>query len=156
MPSTDHADPQLDEYLDDDTKAFYLRSLELLDRSGIPYLVGGAYSLNHHARVVRHTKDLDVFVKPTHADRALATFERADYRVQRTFPHWLSKAFRKGDDTTFIDIIYGSPTVPYYESGYQGTLQNAQLDATGNRLQFDFIYGGEYGPLHYDLQRVTP
>lgn len=54
-----------------------------------------------------------------------------------------------------IDIIYGSPTVPYYESGYQGTLQNAQLDATGNRLRFDFIYGGEYGPLHYDLQRVS-
>jgi len=54
-----------------------------------------------------------------------------------------------------IDIIYGGSSVPYYESGYQGTLRNVQLDLTGNRLRFDFWYGGTYGPLQYDLERVT-
>lgn len=58
-----------------------------------------------------------------------------------------------------IDIIfggdYGGQQVPYYESGYQGTLKNVELDATGNRLRFDFIYGDGYGPLKYDLERVA-
>ena len=35
-------------------------------------------------------------------------------------------------------------------------LKNVQLDPTGNRLRFDFLYDGTYGPLRYDPERVTP
>ncbi|HEY4184498.1 MAG TPA: hypothetical protein VGP07_05480 [Polyangia bacterium] len=54
-----------------------------------------------------------------------------------------------------IDIIFGTALAGYYESGYQGVLKNVVLDATGNRLRFDFWNGGEYGPVQFDLQRLT-
>jgi hypothetical protein len=91
--------------LDPKTRAFYLRSMEILDRANVEYLVGGAYSLAHHAGVVRHTKDFDVFVRKQHAGAALSAFERAGYRTEVTFPHWLSKAFQQDE---FVDVIYGS------------------------------------------------
>lgn len=94
--------------LEPETCQFYLRSLELLDRSGIPYLVGGAYSLAYHAGIIRHTKDLDVFVRKDHARTALQMFESNGYRTDLTFPHWLGKAFDPGDETTFVDVIFGS------------------------------------------------
>lgn len=93
---------------DQQTCDFYLRSLNLLDQSGVPYLVGGAYSLAYHAGIIRHTKDLDVFVRAAHVPRVIEMFEWNGYRTQATFPHWLGKAFDPDDETTFVDVIYGS------------------------------------------------
>src|SRR5438477_13083456 len=64
------------DHLDDETCGFYLRSLQLLDELGTPYLVGGAYSLAYHAGLVRHTKDLDVFVRAADAEKVLQMFDR--------------------------------------------------------------------------------
>jgi hypothetical protein len=94
--------------LDEATCDFYLRSLRLLDESGVPYLVGGAYSLAYHAKIIRHTKDLDVFVRAADRDAVLEMFARNGYRAELTFPHWLGKAFDPRDETTFVDVIYGS------------------------------------------------
>lgn len=94
--------------LDQETCDFYLRSLQLLDELGKPYLVGGAYSLAYHAGIIRHTKDLDVFLQKDDAREALKMFQRNGYRTQLTFPHWLGKAFKVDDETTFVDVIYGS------------------------------------------------
>jgi len=55
-----------------------------------------------------------------------------------------------------IDIIYDYQAAGYAESGYQGDLRRVELDTTGNRLRFEFWYGGDYGPLKFDLARVTP
>ena len=35
----------------------------MLNESGVPFLVGGAYALAKHAGIERHTKDLDIFVR---------------------------------------------------------------------------------------------
>ncbi|MDB5297436.1 MAG: hypothetical protein JWO31_3419 [Phycisphaerales bacterium] len=94
--------------LDQATCDFYLRSLDLLDQAGVPYLVGGAYSLAYHAGIVRHTKDLDVFVRAAHAPGVLQMYKEHGYRTALTFPHWLGKAFDPQDETTFVDVIYGS------------------------------------------------
>jgi hypothetical protein len=53
-----------------------------------------------------------------------------------------------------IDIIYGGRGVAYYESGYQGYLRNLRLNAGASRMQFEFWYGTDYGPLVFDLERV--
>jgi hypothetical protein len=68
-------------------------------------VIGGAYALAYHAGVVRHTKDLDAFLKEQDVDRATRAFEKAGYRTEFTHPHWLAKAF--GHDA-FIDLIYAS------------------------------------------------
>jgi hypothetical protein len=73
--------------------------------SGIPFLVGGAYASAYYTGVVRHTKDLDLFVRPEHAHPTLAALGAAGYRTELTFPHWLGKAFQ-GDG--FVDVIFSS------------------------------------------------
>ncbi len=87
------------------TREFYQKSLDLLLQSGIPFLVGGAYGLARYAGVVRHTKDLDVFVRRTDSPRVLAAFAESGFRTELTFPHWLGKVFADADS---IDVIHAS------------------------------------------------
>ena len=94
--------------LQSDTREFYVpRAIRILDDAGIEYLVGGAYALAHHANVVRHTKDFDVFVRRQDGQRTLNTFAAAGLATEMTFPHWLGKAFRPNSDD-FVDVIFGS------------------------------------------------
>jgi hypothetical protein len=93
--------------LDEPTRAFYLRAMDVLDRCGVEYMVGGAYAMAYHAGVVRHTKDLDVFLRRDDFPRASRAFDAAGYRTELTHPHWLGKAYNE-DDSAFIDMIYGS------------------------------------------------
>jgi len=88
-----------------ETIAFYRQSMECLGNAGVPFLVGGAYALACHAGILRHTKDLDLFLRRRDLDAALEALAATDCLAERTFPHWLAKA-RKGDD--FVDLIYSS------------------------------------------------
>ncbi len=49
-----------------------------------------------------------VFVRPPAAQAALSALERSGLRTELVFPHWLGKGFDPKDDTTFVDVIYGS------------------------------------------------
>ncbi|QEH38780.1 hypothetical protein OJF2_73860 [Aquisphaera giovannonii] len=91
--------------LDPKTKAFYQRTLAVLNEAGPPFLVGGAYALTKHAGIERHTKDLDVFIRRADRDPMLRALEAAGYQTEATFPHWLAKAY---EDDAFIDLIYSS------------------------------------------------
>jgi hypothetical protein len=87
------------------TSRFYLHALAVLTEARVPFLLGGAYALSHYTGIARHTKDLDLFVRPTDAPRALDALAHAGYRTEMTFSHWLGKAF-SGDD--FVDVIFCS------------------------------------------------
>ena len=93
--------------LSDQTRDFYLHATQVLDEAGIQYLVGGAYSLAHYCGVVRHTKDFDIFVRRRDLDRTRGAFERAHYRTELVFPHWLAKSFKPRSED-FVDIIFSS------------------------------------------------
>lgn len=90
---------------DPEAVAFYRHSLETLNSSSIPFLVGGAAALEVTASIRRWTKDLDIFVLPGDCRGILDFFARAGYTTELTFPHWLGKAYR-GDN--FFDVIFGS------------------------------------------------
>jgi hypothetical protein len=87
------------------TAAFYREGMEALERSGVRFLIGGAYALAHYTGIVRHTKDLDVFLLRADVSRALDALAAIGCRTEITFQHWLGKAFH-GDD--FLDLIYSS------------------------------------------------
>ncbi len=91
--------------LDPATRHFYSRTLTVLNESGLPYLVGGAYAMGSLAGIERHTKDIDVFARERDRDRILRVFEAAGYRTEVTFPHWLAKAWIV---ERFVDVIYSS------------------------------------------------
>jgi hypothetical protein len=85
--------------------AFHAAALGALQVAGVEFLVGGAYALARYTGIVRHTKDLDVFVRPADRDRTLASLAAAGYRTELRYPHWLGKAFCEDD---VLDVIFGS------------------------------------------------
>ncbi len=90
---------------DQSTEHLYRLGLQDLQRSRIPFLVGGAFALEIYTGAVRRTKDLDVFVLRQDVDGLMRFLADAGYETQVRFPHWISKA-RKNDHV--IDIIFGS------------------------------------------------
>jgi Uncharacterised nucleotidyltransferase len=91
--------------LDPRIYAFYREALTALQRAQMPFLIGGAYALACHTGVVRHTKDIDVFIRPKDCERVLDLLSAAGYRTEITDARWLAKAYT-GED--FIDIIFSS------------------------------------------------
>jgi hypothetical protein len=85
--------------------AFYREALTVLQQAQVPFLIGGAYALACHTGVVRHTKDIDIFIRPKDCKRVLDVLSAADYRTEMTDARWLAKAYT-GED--FIDIIFSS------------------------------------------------
>ena len=83
----------------------YRTALEMLNRSGVPYLVGGTYAFQYYAGISRTTKDFDIFVRPRDVQRILDVLVKAGFKTEIAFSHWLAKAHH-GDK--FIDVIYSS------------------------------------------------
>ena len=83
----------------------YRSTLEMLNRSGVPYLVGGTYAFHYYAGIARPTKDVDIFVRPRDLQRVLDVLARMGFKTEIAFSHWLAKAFI-GD--RFIDVIFNS------------------------------------------------
>ena len=83
----------------------YNGALHMLNRSGVPYLVGGTYAFHYYAGIARTTKDFDVFVRPRDMQRVLEVLKHAGFKTEVAFNHWLAKAHH-GD--RFIDVIFSS------------------------------------------------
>ena len=90
---------------DADVHAFYRDVLTTLKRASVPYLLGGGYAMRHWTGVARDSKDLDLFVRPQDAPRALEVMHEGGYLTTTPFPHWLSKIY---DHELYVDVIYNS------------------------------------------------
>src|SRR5262249_8330906 len=74
-----------------------------LREAGIPHLVGGTYAMEHHAGLVRDTKDIDVFVRRADWSRITDALALVGVTCELVFSHWLGKA-HSGD--RFVDLIF--------------------------------------------------
>jgi hypothetical protein len=83
----------------------YRSALEMLNRSGVPYMIGGTYAFQYYAGIARTTKDVDIFVRPRDVQRVLDVLTRAGFKTEMAYSHWLAKAHH-GDK--FIDVIFSS------------------------------------------------
>jgi hypothetical protein len=88
-----------------ETLTFYRDVLQVLNDEHIDYLVGGAYALALYTGIVRHTKDMDLFVRPQDCERILDILRSAGYQTDLSYPHWLAKAYHAEE---FVDIIFSS------------------------------------------------
>jgi hypothetical protein len=84
---------------------FYADSLALLNRSAIPFLVGGTFAVNAYTGIDRATKDMDFFCKASDFPKIFHLFSDAGYRTRIEDERWLAKAF-SGEH--FVDIIFSS------------------------------------------------
>jgi nucleotidyltransferase DUF2204 len=83
----------------------YRTALEMLNRSGVPYMVGGSFAFQYFSGISRSTKDFDIFVRPRDVRRVLDVLTRAGFRTEMAFTHWLAKAHHADK---FIDVIFNS------------------------------------------------
>jgi hypothetical protein len=87
------------------SRAFYQKVLDRLTKAKVPFLVGGAFAMEHYAGIWRYTKDLDIFMRPGHIEAALTILQQASFQVELTFPHWLAKVYQ---GHAFVDVIFSS------------------------------------------------
>ena len=86
---------------------FYSKSLDLLNESGVPFLLSGTYALSCFTGIVRPTKDLDVFCKASDAPRILTYFKGRGYEIEVEDERWIGKVWQ---DDNFFDVIYNIST----------------------------------------------
>jgi hypothetical protein len=86
-------------------RAFYVEALRHLERTTIPFLVGGTFAFARYVHIDRETKDLDIFIRPEDVPRTLALFRDLGYGVDLPFPHWLGKVHHGGH---FLDLVFSS------------------------------------------------
>ena len=103
----------------------YRRALQALNEAAIPYVVAGAYAIYEHTGIYRQTKDLDLFVEPSHVVPAARALRGAGFVMRLEDLHWLAKGF-SGD--RFVDLIYGMGNAVafidegWYQHGHPGVL----------------------------------
>jgi hypothetical protein len=93
-----------DFWVPEEERVLYKKALTALNGAGIGYVVAGAYAIYEHTGIYRETKDLDIFVEPTHLVGAMRALKEVGMQARLEQPHWLAKAVC-GD--LFIDIIFG-------------------------------------------------
>jgi predicted nucleotidyltransferase len=88
------------------------RAVEAMRRTGVAHLVIGGVAGGVYGRPLE-TMDIDLFVRPDDAERAIEALERAGFETERTAPHWLYKAYRSG---VVIDVIFCSSGDVYLDA----------------------------------------
>ncbi|HET7876216.1 MAG TPA: nucleotidyltransferase [Methylomirabilota bacterium] len=81
-----------------------LRATTALSDAAVPHALMGGLASTAVGRV-RHTHDVDLFVTPEDAERALEVLAAAGFATERTDPTWLYKAFWDGH---LVDVIFVS------------------------------------------------
>jgi hypothetical protein len=82
---------------------FYSEALDILEESGVPFMLGGAFAMFHYTGIYRDTKDLDIFCKPSDYPAILKFFASKGYKTDLYDVRWLCKIY-KGE--YFIDLIF--------------------------------------------------
>ena len=114
-PSFTKDRPELIENLrgaDDEAFGEVLRkTVDALDAAEVPYALIGGIASSGFGRP-RWTHDIDVFVKPEDAMRALEALDEAGFRTERTDCRWIFKGFLRD---VMVDIIFRSTGGFYFD-----------------------------------------
>ena len=111
VPSGDFTGPQKERSrfdrgdADDETFVRILGEVaETMREASLPHLFMGGIAATAHGRE-RFTKDVDVFVKPEHADHALERLAERGFEIERTNADWLYKGMK---EDVLVDVIFRS------------------------------------------------
>lgn len=91
--------------LDPEAVAFYRHVIQTLRAGRVPTLVGGAWAFEAYTGIGERTKDLDLFLRPAHAERALELLRAAGHETEMTAPTWIAKT-KMGEH--LVDLIFSS------------------------------------------------
>lgn len=77
-------------------------ALQAIDEARVPHLLIGGIAATSYGRP-RWTHDIDVFLRPEDAERALRALAAAGFQTEVTDPTWLLKGFK---EDVMVDLIF--------------------------------------------------
>ena len=86
--------------------------VQALEEDGLKYVFIGGIASGGLGRP-RTTHDIDLFVMPEESELTLRALEKRGFKVERTDPHWLYKAFK---EDVLVDVIFKSKGEIYLDS----------------------------------------
>ena len=101
-----------------------------MDRAGVAYLLIGGVAGSAYGLPLS-TLDIDLFVRPDEAEKALQSLRSLGFDTQRTAPHWLYKAYMEG---VVIDVIFCSSGDIYLDDTMLERSRVAELHGVWVRL----------------------
>jgi hypothetical protein len=84
---------------------FYRQVLGILNRTSVPFLMGGGFALEFYTRLGRGIKDMDLLIQRHDLEKVFEAFSESGLKPELTFSHWLGKVYYEND---FVDIIFNS------------------------------------------------
>jgi hypothetical protein len=84
---------------------FYRQILGILNRTLLPFLMGGGFAFEFYTHLGRGTKDMDILVRRNDLDQVFEVLNEAGFKTELTFSHWLGKVYH---EDFFIDVIFNS------------------------------------------------
>lgn len=112
---------------DESTYREILREVsEVFLSGGHPFLLLGGLASSFYGRA-RSTHDIDLLVKPEHADDFLQRLSTRSFETQRTYPDWLYKALKKG---VLVDVIFRSAGNIYLDDEMIARAQRGEIHGT--------------------------
>jgi predicted nucleotidyltransferase len=125
---------------------------QALDGSDIDYVLMGGVGTATMARP-RSTDDIDVFVTPDHASRALEILEADGFTTEVSDPVWLYKAFKHG---VLVDVIFRSLGDIYVDDEMLERAEHREFKGTRVRmippedlLVIKAVAAAEHSPHHW-------
>jgi hypothetical protein len=119
--------PSLLDVIPPETLDFYRTVMRGLIERDIPFLVGGAFGLTHHAGIERWTRDLDCFVRRGTLPRIERAAREMGFEAREFSPHWLWKI---QTEMGYVDLIWGSGngTAPVDEEWFTHSVEGEVFD----------------------------
>lgn len=151
-PNSAHPLPRPPELQRDDFSVVLGEAVDALERAGLPYALIGGVASSGFGRP-RSTRDIDLFVKPEDAPRALDLLAETGFRAERTDPRWLFKAFKHD---IMVDIIFRSTGNIYLDDEMLGRAVRHEFHGHAARfippedlLIMKAVVHDEAGPRHW-------
>ncbi len=101
-----------------------------MEESGLGYAFIGGIASGGMGRP-RSTYDIDLFVRPEDAEKALRALQKSEFNTDKTDPQWLYKAFK---ENILVDVIFKSRGEIYFDSEMNKRAIHAEFH--GRKLRF--------------------
>lgn len=84
---------------------FFYQVLSILNRTFVPFLMGGGFAFEFYTHLGRSMKDMDILVHRNDLAKLFEVLNEAGFKTERTFSHWLGKVYY---EDFFVDLIFSS------------------------------------------------
>lgn len=101
-----------------------------IEEAGVPALLMGGLASATHGRP-RWTHDIDLFIRPQDAKRALEALQDKGFQVQETYPDWLFKGLKNG---VLVDLIFRTSGDIYLDDEMIARSREEQINSIKVRM----------------------